>query len=209
MGTRLLLTRHGQTEWHAENRYAGTSEVALTEHGVEQAEALAAFVARQPEKDRPGALYCSPQKRAVRTARPSAELLGLTPEIRDDLREVHFGVTEGRTLAEVRASHPGVVERFLDDPVAHMFPGAEPALEAADRGAAALRAIAAREAGPVLVVAHNTLLRLTLCRLLGIPPRAYRTVFPRLENAALTEVSIEGDRTGLLRFNRPTTARDT
>ncbi|WP_158882355.1 histidine phosphatase family protein [Amycolatopsis anabasis] len=205
MGTRLLLARHGQTEWHAENRYAGSSEVALTATGLEQAEDLAVFLAARPERDRPVALYCSPQDRARRTAAPAARALGLSPEIVDDLREVHFGIAEGRTRAELRETDPEAVAAFLGDPVGGAFPGAEPPEKAADRGAAALRAIADREhAGPVLVVAHNTLIRLTLCRLLGIPLATYRTVFPRLENAALTELSLHGDDTSLLRFNQST-----
>ena len=63
----------------------------------------------------------------------------------------------------------------------------------------------AAEAGDdvVLVVAHNTLLRLSLCLLLGIPLSTYRTVFPQLGNCALTEIGIDGDRTALRRFNLP------
>ncbi|RZQ60564.1 histidine phosphatase family protein [Amycolatopsis suaedae] len=197
MGTRLLLTRHGQTVWHAENRYAGSSEVALTPEGHEQARRLGEAVATLPVT----ALYCSPQERARITAAPAAKTLGLEPVIVDDLREVHFGVMEGRTLDELRADDPEAARRFVADPVTGTFPGAEPAAEAARRGAAALTAIAGREDGPVLVVAHNTLLRLSLCALLGIPLRDYRTVLPGLRNAACTELEFRGGRAGLLRLN--------
>jgi broad specificity phosphatase PhoE len=208
MPTRLLLARHGQTEWHAENRYAGTSEVALTSAGTAQATALAEFVLRLPEPGRPTAVYCSPQNRARVTAQPAADALGLPPRIVGELREVHFGVAEGRTLDEVRSDDPELVARFRGDPVAGAFPGSEPPAEAAARGADALRAIAETESGggPVLVVAHNTLLRLTLCRLLGIPLSTYRTVFPQLGNCALTEIDIGGDRTALRGFNLPVDA---
>jgi broad specificity phosphatase PhoE len=206
--TRLLLVRHGQTAWHAENRYAGSSEVELTTRGVEQAQQLARFVAALPPGERPVALYRSPQDRARRTAEPSAMALGLVPSVAEDLREAHFGIAEGRTLAEVRADDPQVAAAFVADPVGGAFPGAEPPADVARRGAAALRDIAGREDGPVLVVAHNTLLRLTLCELLGIPLRTYRTVLPRLDNAALTEVELAEDaegrqRASLLRLNRP------
>ncbi|GLY66423.1 histidine phosphatase family protein [Amycolatopsis taiwanensis] len=195
----LLLVRHGETEWHAENRYAGTSDVALTERGLRQAERLGEFLAAQPEP--PVALYCSPQSRAQRTAEPSAKALGLAIETVEGLREVHFGVAEGRVLGELPAD---LVERFRADPVAGAFPGAEPPVEAAARGVRTLREIAAREAGGrVLVVTHNTFLRLTLCQLLGIPLARYRTVFPRLDNAAITEVTIDGENIGLRRFNQP------
>lgn len=199
MGARVLLARHGQTEWHAENRYAGSSEVELTAEGLRQAEALGRYAAEV----KPAALFCSPQDRARRTIAPAAEALGLTPEIVDDLRETHFGIAEGHTRDEVRASDPGVIERFLADPVAGSFPGAEDPLAAAGRGARAVREIARGGHGLALVVAHNTLLRLTFCHLLGIPLATYRTVFPQLGNAAVTELEIDGDRTALLRFNLP------
>lgn len=200
MGTRLLLVRHGETEWHAENRYAGTSEVGLTERGRRQAEGLAAYLISAGEQVT--ALYRSPQGRARVTAEPSARALGLEPVVLDELREVHFGIAEGKVLSEL---DPQVVATFRADPVAGAFPGAEPTAEAARRGAAALRDIAKREdGGRVLVVAHNTLIRVTLCELLGIPVRDYRRVFPRLENAAITEIGIDGDATSLRRFNLPT-----
>ncbi|SFB08187.1 probable phosphoglycerate mutase [Amycolatopsis marina] len=207
MPTRLLLARHGQTEWHAENRYAGTSEVALTRAGLEQARALAEFVRRLEGTRRPTALYCSPQGRARTTAQPAADALGLSPRISGELREVHFGVVEGRTLDEVRAEDPELVSRFRADPVACAFPGSEPPEDAAERGAKALRTIAEADDEVVLVVAHNTLLRLTLCRMLGIPLSTYRTVFPQLGNCALTEIDIDGDRTALRRFNVPVDGR--
>ncbi|MFI5613520.1 histidine phosphatase family protein [Amycolatopsis sp. NPDC051903] len=203
MGTRLLLTRHGQTEWHTENRYAGSSEVALTDEGLRQAEALG----RYAREVKPDALFCSPQYRARRTIAPAAEALDLAPEIVDDLREVHFGLIEGKTRDEVRRTNPDSVERFLADPIAGSFPGAEDPAAAADRGARALREISRRTDGVALVVAHNTLLRLTFCRLLGIPLDRYRTVFPRLGNTAITELEVDDDHTALLRFNLPVDTR--
>lgn len=86
---------------------------------------------------------------------------------------------EGRTLAEFTAEQPERAREYRADPVAHPFPGAEDPRVAAARGAAALRRIAAGHPGQrVLVVAHNTLLRLVLCELLSIPLGAYRRVFP-------------------------------
>jgi broad specificity phosphatase PhoE len=100
------------------------------------------------------------------------------------------------------------VARFRADPVAHPFPGAEPPADAAQRCAAALRRIAARHGDDtVLVVAHNTLLRLGLCVLLGLPVARYRQVFPRPDNVAVTEIALpDGGGTGpvaLLSLNVP------
>ncbi|MFF4268869.1 histidine phosphatase family protein [Streptomyces sp. NPDC001536] len=190
MSTTLLLARHGQTVWHAENRYAGVSDVALTDVGRAQAAALGRWVAAHPVD----AIWTSPLSRAVRTARPACDALGLTPYREPDLCECDFGVVEGRTLAEFAAEDPMAAEAFRADPVAHPFPGAEDPVAAAARGAAALRRIAtAHPGGRVLVVAHNTLFRLVLCELLHIPLRDYRRVFPQLRNAAVTELRVTSD----------------
>lgn len=58
----------------------------------------------------------------------------------------------------------------------------------------------------MLVVAHNTLLRIALCELLGLPLGRYRRIFPRLENGAVTEIEIRGPETALRSLNVPTVA---
>ena len=200
-GTRLVLTRHGQTVWHRENRYAGSSEIDLTDTGRQQADRLAAWT----RATRPAAVVSSPLGRALATARPSAAVLGAEPVVVEDLREVDFGMAEGRTLSELRADDPDMVARFRQDPVTHHFPGADPPAAAARRASEALRAVAAKYPGAtVLVVAHNTLIRLALCQLLGIDVRTYRQVFPGLDNGTLTELAIGADGpASLLSFNVP------
>ncbi|MFJ9536213.1 histidine phosphatase family protein [Streptomyces sp. NPDC101225] len=200
MSTTLLLARHGQTVWHAENRYAGVSDVALTGTGRAQAEALGRWAAARPVD----AVWTSTVSRAIATAEPACRALGLTPHRDHALRECDFGVVEGRTLAEFAQRDPDAAEAFRTDPVAHPFPGAEDPRAAAERGAAALRRIAAaHEGGRVLVVAHNTLLRLVLCRLLSIPLGDYRRVFPRLRNAAVSELRLDAGSVGLISLNVP------
>src|SRR5690349_24733280 len=96
--TRLLLARHAETVWHEENRYAGgRSEPELTERGLRQAAQLAeAAVALGVD-----VVVSSPQRRAVTTATPAAEALGVPLLLRPDLREVDFGDLEGHVLAEM------------------------------------------------------------------------------------------------------------
>ncbi|MEV4085434.1 histidine phosphatase family protein, partial [Nonomuraea fuscirosea] len=57
--------------------------------------------------------------------------------------------------------------------------------------------------GRVLVVAHTTAIRLTLCRLIGVPLGEYRRLFPRLDNCALTELRLRAGRVALLQYNSP------
>ncbi|MGR8006965.1 histidine phosphatase family protein [Streptomyces hypolithicus] len=201
MASRLLLVRHGETEWHAENRYAGVSDVALTAKGLRQAQELGAWAERRGVD----AVACSPVSRARLTALPAARALGSGPEVVEGLREVDFGWGEGRTIAEMAAEDPEAVRRFRDDAELGALPGSEPPSVAAARASAALRALAARRPGAtVLVVAHNTLLRTALCAMLGIPVGRYRLVFPRLDNAAVTEIEVADERTALRSLNVPT-----
>lgn len=201
--SRLILVRHGQTAWHAENRYAGISDVDLTNTGRAQASALAQWAVANP----PDLLFTSPIRRALETVAPVEVALSTTATVVDDLREMHFGVAEGRTLDELAEDDPEMVQRFARDPAGHPFPGAESTLDAAERGAEALCRIAVAAAGrTALVVAHNTLIRLSLCALLDIPVRNYRTVFPRIGNGTLSRVLMpaNGERgLSLLSFNVP------
>lgn len=198
--TTLLLARHGETIWHAENRYAGVSDIALTGRGIEQARILGAWAAGAGLD----AIVTSPLSRARHTAAPASRATGLSPIVEPDLMELDFGIAEGLTLAEIEATHAADVAAFRRDPAAHPLPSGEDPVTAAGRGAAALVRIAREHpGGRVLVVAHNTLFRLVLCRVLGIPPGDYRRVLPGLVNCAITELrSIEG-KFALMSYNVP------
>ncbi len=193
--TTLLLARHGETVWHADNRYAGAdNDIDLTERGHRQAEQLGAWVAAHHVDH----IVSSPVRRAIETATPAARRLGIQVGIVDALREVGFGIAEGRAAKELAREAPQMLRKFRENPVDSPFPGAEPPQDAARRGATALREIAAQHSGcRILVVAHNTLLRLALCELLGIAPSQYRRFFPRLDNAAICELTVPSDTVAL------------
>jgi probable phosphoglycerate mutase len=207
--TDFVLVRHGETEWHAENRYAGRTDVALTERGRRQAAALGAWAAGERAAGRLDAVVCSPLSRARLTARPAAEALGLTEEVQERLIELDFGLGEGLTRTEMRERFPTEVDAFLAEPATRHLPGGEDPAAAAERAADCLAELAGRlPGGRVLVVAHSTLLRLLLCRLLGIPLDQYRRTFPVLANGALTELRLNGGLNGdgpaaLLALNAP------
>lgn len=197
---RLILVRHGETVWHAENRYAGSSEVALTPRGYAQAQHLAGW-ARSASLS---GLYSSPQSRAQLTAAPTAAALRLVPITDDRLRELHFGDGEGLTSKEMQARFPDAYAAFRRDPFEHYLPNGEPPRDAIARGRTALAEIAqSNPGGRVLLVMHNTLIRLLLCDLLGVTPARYRDVFPQLDNVAITEIQLGAQPPALLRFNAP------
>ncbi|GAA4855674.1 hypothetical protein GCM10023201_57560 [Actinomycetospora corticicola] len=181
--TELVLVRHGETEWHDGNRYAGRTDVALTARGLEQADALAAWAADAGLD----AVVCSPLSRARRTAEPAAAAAGCPLVVEPDLVEVDFGAGDGLTRPEMADRFPEALEAFLAAPSSCPFPDGERGDAAVARARPVLdRVVADRPDGRVLVVAHQTLLRLLLCEYLGLPLDHYRAVFPRLESAART-----------------------
>ena len=196
--TDLVLVRHGETVWHAENRYAGVSDVALTPRGEQQAAQLAAW-ARTAGL---AAVWSSPLRRARRTTEACA--VGLPLEVDTRLRELDFGDGEGLTSAEMTQRFPDARAAFLADPVAHHLPGGEDPVAAAHRFTECLHEIAGKHPdGRVLVVAHSSAIRLALCSLIGVPLTEYRRLFPALRNCALTEVRLRAGRVALLQFNTP------
>ena len=194
---RLLLARHGQTGWHRENRYASRTDIALDEVGREQAQMLA----RRVEEEVVDLVLCSPLRRALETAKPPAEASGLEPKTDERLRELDFGEWEGKTLAEIREEDPESV-RLFEDSAEHGFPGGEPLHAGAGRMLEVFADLHRSHAGlTVLVVAHNTLLRLGLCRMLGVPLGDYRRRLPRVVNAAVSEVRFGEGGGALYSFN--------
>jgi probable phosphoglycerate mutase len=199
--TILLLARHGETTWHAKNRYAGSTDVALTELGIAQGEQLG----RWAEVQQIDAVYASDLSRAVITATPAATALGLPLTIDPALREVHFGRGEGLTSAEMRVTFPEEAARFVANPGSVPLPEGESGKVAVERAWGALEKIVTRHPdGTILVVMHSTLLRLILCRSFGIPLDNYRTTFPSVLNVGITTVSWNANGRALLGYNVPT-----
>ena len=104
MTTRLLLVRHGATTLSAEDRFAGSTDVALSDEGRHQAARLGSRLAN----DAIAAVYCSPMRRTIETAALIAEAHKLPPVTRPGLREIDHGHWEGLTRQDVE-------QRFGDE----------------------------------------------------------------------------------------------
>ncbi|KOU76204.1 phosphoglycerate mutase [Streptomyces sp. MMG1533] len=202
MSLHVIFVRHGETLWHAENRYAGSTDIALTERGHAQSRALADW-AEQADLT---AIRASPLTRSQETARDSAVRTGLPVSVDPRLRELDFGIAEGLTRAEMQLRFPDRLAAFKTDPVTNHFPKGENPLAAGDRYMEFLTDLQTEHReGRVLVVGHSTAIRLALCRILGLPLREYRRTFPFLANCALNEVVLHDGVMSLLTLNRPVT----
>jgi broad specificity phosphatase PhoE len=198
--TTLILARHGETVWHSENRYAGSSDIALTPRGQDQAATLASWAVDADLE----AVYSSTLVRAVRTAVPAARAAHLEVHPDPALVEVDFGQGEGLTTAEMEKRFPDAYRAWVAAPAIQPMPGGESGLDAVARANASLARIHRdHPEGRVLVVAHGTLIRLLLCAYLGINPETYRHTFPVVDNVSLTTLRWDETGIGLLGYNVP------
>jgi probable phosphoglycerate mutase len=157
--TRLWLLRHGETEWSAEGRHTGRTDVPLTEQGERQAAAMRDMFADV----HPTLVLCSPRSRARETAR----LAGFADiVIDDDLVEWDYGDYEGRTTSEIRADDPGW------DLFTHGVPNGDTIADVSERADRVLtRAAEALQKGPVVLVGHGHFSRVLGARWVGLGAR--------------------------------------
>jgi probable phosphoglycerate mutase len=171
MPTRIYLVRHGATELTAEDRFAGSTDVALSDEGRRQVSALA----ERLRCDQLDAVYASPMDRTLETARIIAEPHGLKPIPENDLREIDYGHWEGMTRDEVEAAFGNEYEAWQEDPLTIGPAGGESGIQVLARALPVMRRIVqAHERRSVLVVAHKGTNRLLVSSLLGFDARGYR-----------------------------------
>ncbi|MDQ2810361.1 MAG: histidine phosphatase family protein [Actinomycetota bacterium] len=194
--TVTLLLRHGQTSMSVQKRYAGVSDVPLTDTGVRQAAAAAKRLAAAGL----GVIVTSPLQRTTRTAEEVAAVTGVPVVTDEGFRETDFGAWEGLTFAEVRERWPAEVASWLADP-AVAPPGGESFAEVSERVNAGLRRVLTEwDRRIVLIVSHVTPIKtLVAAALLAPPPALYRM---HLDVAALCEIDWYADGPAVLRsFN--------
>ena len=121
------------------------------------------------------AVYASPLKRTVATARPLCDAIGKEIILRDELREISYGRWEGLTVEDVQRDFPEDYPRFLSDAARYPPTGGESALALAQRALSVVEEIQQTiKDGNVLLVSHKATIRALLCRLLGIDLAQFR-----------------------------------
>lgn len=171
MSLTLYLLRHGETVYSQTGGYCGMLDPDLTPAGHQMAVAFA-----EAHRDTPwNAVYCSPMKRAVATAKPLCDAIGLDMQLREGLKEIAYGDWEGKTVEEVRTEYPDDYVRWLTEPAWNPPTGGETSVQIASRAALVIAEIEEKyETGNVLVVSHKATIRIMLCSLLGIDIGRYR-----------------------------------
>ncbi len=171
MNTRIFLIRHGATTLTAEDRFAGATDVQLSDEGREQVRRLAVRL----RDDGITAVYASPLGRTVETASILAKPHALEVQTRDGLREISHGRWEQMTRHEVEEKFPDEAAAWNEDPYTFAPVGGESGLAVTARALPVLMDIVREnQGGNILVVSHKATIRLLLSSLLGFDPRRYR-----------------------------------
>lgn len=171
MPTRVFLIRHGATSLTLEDRFAGSSDVALSEEGRGQVASLAERL-RDVAVD---AIYTSPLVRTLETARILAAPHGLEPRAEHALREIDYGRWEGLTRAEVERRFGAEYGIWEEDPFTIAPLGGESGVNVLNRVLPVMRGIVEQHRHrSVIVVSHKGTNRLLITSLLGFDLRGYR-----------------------------------
>lgn len=181
---RLLLWRHGRTEWNSLGRFQGQQDTALDEVGLAQALQAAPYLAAE----QPTAIYSSDLERATRTGQALANLLGLTVQTDPRLRETGLGSWEGLDRAEVAQQFPEEYAAWSSGTRPNPGNG-EKAADVARRTSALVREIAQHEHGTVVLAAHGGSLKALTVSLIGMPESTWSLLAP-LRNCHWTELRL-------------------
>lgn len=163
---RVVLWRHGETDWNATGRYQGQADVALNDRGIAQAQAAAVRIAALG----PQRIVSSDLSRARATASELGALTGIEVEVEPKLQEINVGDWAGLTNAEVFAANPDFAEALHAGRDARRSASGETGAEAGARVAEALLdiALATPDGQTVVCVGHGFALRVASVFLLGL-----------------------------------------
>lgn len=178
---RLVLWRHGQTDWNVTSRFQGQADIPLNATGRAQAAAAAAVLATLE----PDALWASDLGRTRDTAAALTAVTGLAAQLDPRLREIHVGSWEGLHGAEIGESDPEAYAALRRGEDVRRSATGETVAEVGERVAQALTEItgAAADGSTVVVTTHGLAGRAGVCRLVGLPAEHWRA-FGSLENCA-------------------------
>ncbi len=193
---RLLLARHGETEWNAQRRFQGHSDIPLSPTGRLQAEALAETL-RSRTID---AVYASDLCRALETAEIALKGRGLVINQVPALRELSFGSWEGLTYDEILQTYPAESQAWQTNRHQTAPPDGESLAQLNTRLHAVLVQFMEKHVDQtVLVVAHGGPLQVLIATALGLPPESFWQF--RVEPGSLSELGLHPAGAILVRHN--------
>jgi broad specificity phosphatase PhoE len=190
MSLTLYFLRHGETTSSRTGGYCGTLDPDLTPEGYQMAEDFADAYKSLPWT----AVFSSPLRRAVATAKPLCEAAGIRMQLKEGLRETAYGQWEGKNPEEVNRKFHDSYVRWLADPGWNAPTGGERGIDIARRSSLVIEEIEQTcGTGNVLVVSHKATTRIMLCFLLGIDVGRFRDrINMPVASISIVEMAVHG-----------------
>ena len=164
--SKIILVRHGRTAWHAEGRYAGTTDVPLDEVGIQQADR----VADRLKSAKIDVVFSSPLSRCLELAGKVADSHGLEVVVDDRLRELDLGRWDGEMLEDIVKRDGEILKRWTKDPTSVTIPGGESLMAVQERSMDWLNEASARYGdGLLLASSHGGPIRAIVTSVIGLP----------------------------------------
>lgn len=193
---KLVLVRHGESNWNKIGIVQGWRDPHLSEHGREQV----GSVAKKLSGNHFDVLYSTPLRRAYQSARIISDRIGLPIVTKEELKEMYFGDWEGKSLKKVEQEYPGMLSRWFENPTGMKIPGGESITSFRNRVVSAFDEIRSKHMDEdVLAVLHGGVISIYLVHLLGMKlDHIWRIP---LKNTAITTLIFYGDKVNLANFN--------
>lgn len=194
---RLILIRHGQTQWNSEKRYIGLTDQGLNEKGKSQALGLATAL----QETNPSAIYSSTLKRARQTASIISRACKIKPKLIAGLDEIDFGAWEGLTLDEIKnGDHSCKIYDWQDLPDDFQMPAGERWSDFQARVKKGFDEILAESSGETaVVITHAGVIKYSLCYLLKISPSNFWSF--QIDHGSMTVVKIDKNQATITLLN--------
>ncbi len=164
---RIILVRHGESEWNRLGIYQGQEDAPLSELGLRQADALASRL----QHEKIDTIYTSPLQRARKTAEAIAKFHTTVPFVQEDaLMEIHHGIWQGLPASEVRDHYPELLEEWRRFPTRIQMPGGESFSNILKRTLNFRERVCAEEDDRTIVFStHDVVIKILIADVLGMP----------------------------------------
>jgi len=191
---RLILIRHGETDWNREKKVQGISDISLNEMGVRQAHKLALSL----KDEKISAIYTSPLKRAYETARIIGQFHEASIHVENGLMEMNPGDFEGLHFQELRDYYKDFLAQWMIDPASIRMPNGETLSELQERAWPVMEYILNKTRN-ALVVSHNFTIAAVLCKIRNIGLSEFRSTC--VDIASKTIIDFAGGKFYFKKFN--------
>ena len=187
---KLVLVRHGETDWNKLGKFQGHHDIALNSRGVAQAQETAQAVVQWKHS----AIFSSPLLRTMQVAQEISQLSGMPVVQVPGFRELSLGDLEGVTGEEMRSGWPHVYAAWRDDPASVVMPNGESLADLQERAWSSLVELERTHAedDALIVVSHNFAIRSMIGKTLGMPLANFHRMWLSLSSICIIESDQRG-----------------